>query len=340
MNVRVIVGSVALLSITSACGMQDADYALKAKQDETERATARVDNVAPSAADGWTIRETEFSTPHPYANRAYLSYTVTEPGADYIRLHFKNVSLETGYDYLIVSSPDGSSAIRYTGSLGEFWTASIPGPSARIELVTDASIRKYGFDLVGFAGQKNTDEWKSTSFVWHTFHPYKNDSYDIVEISQPDAVKMKILFGEVKIEEGYDFVTIYDENGRFVAEYTGDLGKFETPAFPGNKLYVVFSSDYSITDAGVSIAEYSYVSNVTEPGCFCTANYAPVCGTNGHTYSNGCQAGCAEMPVAHEGECGIDGDFCGGIVGLICQDGFACQYEGNWPDAGGTCRAN
>lgn len=339
MNVRTLGSSVAFF-LLHGCGVQDADYALKAKQGENERGTVRADSVAPSAADGWTLRETSYSTPHPYSNRAYASYTVTEPGADYIRLHFKNVQLETGYDWLIVSTPDGSSAIRYTGILGEFWTASIPGPSARIELVTDSSIRKYGFDLVGYAGQKDSDEWKAKSFVWHTQHPYRNGAYQVVEIAEPEAVKMKIVFGELRTEENYDFVYVYDEVGRLVAEYSGNLGKLETPAFPGKKLWVVFSADESITDVGVSIAEYSYVSEATEEGCFCAANFDPVCGVNSQTYSNACQAGCAQVAVQHPGTCGVEGDFCGGIAGLDCAEGFTCEYEGTWPDAGGSCRSS
>ena len=339
MNSRVFVGS-SVAFLLSACGIQDADYALKTKQDELERATARVDRVAPRAEDGWTLREAAYSTEHPYRNRAYSTYTITEPGADYIRLHFKNFQLETGYDFVVVSTPDGSSAIRYSGNLGDFWTASIPGPSVRVELVTDASIRKYGFDLVGYAAQKDEDDWKAKTFVWHTQHPYRNREYQIVEISEPEAVKMKITFGEFRTEEGYDFVSVYDEVGRFVAEYSGNLGKFETPAFPGKKLYVVFSTDSSITDHGVSIAQYSFVSEATEPGCFCAMNYDPVCGTNGQTYSNACMAGCAQMPVAHAGTCGVEGDFCGGIANIGCAAGHSCQLEGTWPDAGGSCRAD
>ena len=29
--------------------------------------------------------------------------------------------------------------------------------------------------------------------------------------------------------------------------------------------------------------------------------------------------------------------FCGGIAGVACPSGFACQYDGNYPDASGTC---
>ncbi|HLE48995.1 MAG TPA: hypothetical protein VI819_03130 [Patescibacteria group bacterium] len=34
------------------------------------------------------------------------------------------------------------------------------------------------------------------------------------------------------------------------------------------------------------------------------------------------------------------GKFCGGIAGLACPEGYTCIYDGDYPDAGGTCRKN
>lgn len=32
-------------------------------------------------------------------------------------------------------------------------------------------------------------------------------------------------------------------------------------------------------------------------------------------------------------------NFCGGIAGIVCPDGFTCKLDGNYPDAGGVCEA-
>jgi hypothetical protein len=81
---------------------------------------------------------------------------------------------------------------------------------------------------------------------------------------------------------------------------------------------------------------------VASQGCFCPANYDPVCGSNGRTYSNGCAAACAQAEVRHPGECGIAGDPCGTLLGLTCKTDNKCRYGAGqftppFPDAGGAC---
>ena len=32
-----------------------------------------------------------------------------------------------------------------------------------------------------------------------------------------------------------------------------------------------------------------------------------------------------------------EGQFCGGIMGRACPDGYTCKYDGTYPDASGVC---
>ncbi len=56
--------------------------------------------------------------------------------------------------------------------------------------------------------------------------------------------------------------------------------------------------------------------------CVCPAVFAPVCGVDGVTYGNACEAGCVNVAIAHEGECGGMG-ACGSNAD--CGNGEVCM---------------
>lgn len=85
--------------------------------------------------------------------------------------------------------------------------------------------------------------------------------------------------------------------------------------------------------------------------CSCPDLFAPVCGADGVTYSNACEAGCAGVAIAHEGSCeagcvcpdvwdpvcGLDGTTYGNGCEAACA-GVAVAHAGEC--AAGGCTAN
>jgi hypothetical protein len=56
----------------------------------------------------------------------------------------------------------------------------------------------------------------------------------------------------------------------------------------------------------------------------CILVYSPVCGCDGMTYGNDCEAAMAGVGVDHTGACG--GKTCGGILGEQCDAGTFCDF--------------
>jgi len=71
------------------------------------------------------------------------------------------------------------------------------------------------------------------------------------------------------------------------------------------------------------------------PPCGCDDYWQPVCGSDGVTYSNACQAGCMGSDVAYDGECSPDVSGC--TTSENCPPGYFCVINREDECASGEC---
>ena len=104
----------------------------------------------------------------------------------------------------------------------------------------------------------------------------------------------------------------------------------------GSNYFVIYaqsawSGDYSVYDTII-------VNVLSADDCYCYMMYSPVCGEDGQTYGNICEAGCEDVAVAYEGECEeitpclgdfdiIEQEYIAGFAGMMLH--LQVQNTGN-----------
>lgn len=94
---------------------------------------------------------TNVESPHNYPNNYDNTWSISHPGAAYMRVHFYRLATEEGYDAILCGDSSVSSGYcyeLYSGNYGyNFWSAYIPVDRYYIRLFSDYSITAYGFKI-------------------------------------------------------------------------------------------------------------------------------------------------------------------------------------------------
>lgn len=97
----------------------------------------------------WKYEPINMQSPHPYGHMQSLLYEISRPGAKAIRLHFKRLDVEAGYDYVGVYDGKGRMVDDLTGTQRDYWTSPIAGDAVRVMLKSDESRDSWGFYVDG-----------------------------------------------------------------------------------------------------------------------------------------------------------------------------------------------
>ncbi|MBW1807034.1 MAG: S8 family serine peptidase [Deltaproteobacteria bacterium] len=87
------------------------------------------------------------SSPHPYPNSYNNTWTIVHAGARRMRVHFSQLQVESGWDYVTVLDGSDNLVNEYTGDVGAIWSDWVEGSTIKINLDSDSVYNDYGFDI-------------------------------------------------------------------------------------------------------------------------------------------------------------------------------------------------
>ena len=168
-------------------------------------------------------------SPHPYPNSYENTWTISEPGATQIRIHFSRLETEEYFDDLYIYDKNNVQIAIYNGNNDGIWTDWINGDSVKVRLISDGSIRKYGF-IVDQIETRGTLATLETTI-------YK--ASDIVESDQNTPITVHVSSGSTPIANALVTVSTSggnlnpatgttNANGDFITTYTAPSVQTQT----------------------------------------------------------------------------------------------------------------
>lgn len=196
-------------------------------------------------------------SPHNYYNNANETYYYTDATASSIDILFSSQTLtEANYDFITVYDKNGKQIARYSGKQATGKSVHINGNSFSIKFTSDRSKVYYGYSLAYVSPNYDNPHEGSNVYAYpETSHKYQNYAKQTYKYVSPysDAKALDLKFSnQTYTEANYDFITIYDGNGKFVGKYSGSQLAGKTIRVNGNNFKIDFTTDRSACYYGFS----------------------------------------------------------------------------------------
>jgi hypothetical protein len=189
---------------------------------------------------------------HPVANNFDDLWLISnpDPTAGATRIRPARLSLEKEVDWLIVMDAQDNEFQRLTGEYpNELWTVPVPGNLVKLRLVTDGSVRSWGFIA---------DAIESVPYTTLAYspHPYPNNATLEWRFNNldPNAKGTRVRFSRVELEPNADWLVIMDLEETPYQWITGDHPNgLWTIGVPGNGVIIRLLTDSSVQKWGFNL---------------------------------------------------------------------------------------
>lgn len=93
------------------------------------------------------VEEYYLESSHPFSNDYVYTWTITKPGYTQIAVHFQEIDMENNYDFIYVLDADNNTVETLSGNHSDVWSASLPGDTIKLRIVSDSSVNSWGFSV-------------------------------------------------------------------------------------------------------------------------------------------------------------------------------------------------
>lgn len=201
----------------------------------------------------------KLETPHPYAiSTNYTCVLNSSRSAPFMRAHFSLLDVETTYDFVDLLSNTSTRYYRYDqGSFTRLYSTDLWTPWAITNRITftlrsDVSnvyngyiIDKYQLSSYGTADfDAHAVRVSDRPIYWNHYLANHPLGYDNLTVTAPaGCIYMRLNFTYASFQDGDDYLVLYDNQSRWLMDYTGHHFNFVTPWFRTNSIKLSYLSD-------------------------------------------------------------------------------------------------